>query len=182
MLTLILKGPEVYNEQTNKVGTVDDVIIELEHSLFSLSKWESFYEEPFLTEETHSPDKMLYYIECMMLTDTDPKLLNRLTKEQVLEINEYINAKKTATWFTEEKQTAGRRKSSESTTSELIYYWMVAYTIPWEAQYWHLNRLITLVKICNIKNQPEKKMNKRDLMSRNRALNEARKAQMNSNG
>jgi hypothetical protein len=116
----------------------------------------------------------------MTLTqNVDPDVYNHLTEDNMRQIKEYIEAPMTATTFSDEKK--GRR-GSEIVTSELIYYWMIALQIPFECQKWHINRLLTLIKVCNIKNEPPKKRSKRDIMSRNAALNAARRQQMNSKG
>jgi hypothetical protein len=116
----------------------------------------------------------------MTLTqNVDPMVYSCLTDEHFRLINEYISDSKTATIVPEDKRGRGSR---DVVTSELIYYWMIALNIPMECQKWHLNRLLTLVKVCNFKNQPEKKMSKRDVISRNRAINEARRKQLNSRG
>lgn len=188
MLTITIPGDEVFDEKTNRVYTVNDVSIDLEHSLVSLSKWETIYEKPFLSsnkETNHSVEELLTYIKCMTLTpDVPDSVYQKITNSIVEKINKYINAKNSATWFNESNLPGkrGARKTDEAITSELIYYWMVAFTIPWEAQHWHLNRLINLVRICEIKNQPEQKMSKKDLVNRNRALNEARKAARGTSG
>ena len=121
------------------------------------------------------------YIKCMTLTpNVDPDVYSRLTTEHFTKINEYINAPMTATTFSDDKTA---KKSREIITSELIYYWMIALQIPIDqCQDWHLNRLLTLVRVCNIKNAPPKKMGKRDLMSRNAKLNAARRQQLNTKG
>ena len=116
----------------------------------------------------------------MTLTqNVDSEVYTRLSRENIIEINKYIEAPMTATYFSEDKSSGGGR---EQVTSELIYYWMIALNIPFECQKWHLNRLLTLIRVCNIKNQPPKKMSKRDIMSRNAALNAARRNQLHTKG
>ena len=102
-----------------------------------------------------------------------------ITNENINEVNRYIEAPMTATYFSDEKNS---KTSREQVTAELIYYWMIALNIPFECQKWHLNRLLTLIKVCNIKNQPPKKRSKKDIMSRNAALNAARRKQLNTKG
>lgn len=157
--------------------------LELEHSLVSLSKWESKWHKSFLhclEKDKLTFDEIIYYVKCMTLNrNVDDKVYKCLTKENIKDINDYINNPMTATTINEPKSgTKGR----EIITSELIYYWMISSSIPFECEKWHLNRLLTLIRVCNVKNQPAKKMSSREIMSRNRALNEARKKQLNSKG
>lgn len=171
---------ESWNEETGEFIPPKEVILQLEHSLVSLSKWESKWCKPFLSNVEKTEEEVLDYIRFMTLTqNVDPEVYNHLTQENVSKINEYINAPMTATTFSDNKQGKGGR---EIITAELIYYWMVALNIPFECQKWHLNRLITLVRVCNIKNEPPKKMSKRDIMSRNASLNAARRKQLNTRG
>ena len=133
-----------------------------------------------MTKTEKTPEETLDYIRCMVLDpDVDPSVFDHLTRENILDVNAYIESPMTATTFSKDKNSAPNR---EIVTSELIYYWMTALQIPFECQYWHLNRLLTLVKVCSIKNAPEKKMSKRDVMSRNAALNAARRKQFNTKG
>lgn len=173
-------SPEGWDERKQEFVEPQTKVLELEHSLISLSKWESKWCKPFLSSKEKTFEEIIDYAKCMTLTsNVDPDVYNHLTSENISQINKYIEAPMTATWFAKDK--AGR-SSSEQVTSELIYYWMIALNIPFECQKWHLNRLITLVKVCNIKNQPTKKMSKRDIMSRNAALNAARRKQLNTKG
>ena len=159
---------------------VKEQTLHLEHSLISLSKWESKWCKPFLTNIEKTNEETIDYIKCMTLTqNVDPNVYRCLTNENVMQINNYIYAPMTATTFSDDKN---GKKNREIVTAELIYYWMIALNIPFECQKWHLNRLLTLVRVCNVKNTPPKKMSKRALMNRNAALNEARRQQMNSKG
>lgn len=152
----------------------------LEHSLVSLSKWESKWCRPFLSKPPETLEETIDYIKCMTITkNVDPEVYNNLTEENVNQIKEYINAPMTATTFYEEK---GAKRNKETVTSELIYYWMISLQIPSDYEKWHINRLLTLIRVCNIKNQPPKKRSRREIMSRNAALNAARKRQLNTNG
>ena len=173
-------SPEGWDEEKQEFVDPTFAVIDLEHSLVSLSKWESKWHKPFLSQEAKTAEETLDYIKFMTLTeDVDSSVYEHLTQENVSQINKYIEDSMTATTFSNEKHTSRNR---EQVTSELIYYWMVALNIPFECQHWHLNRLLTLVKVCNIKNEPPKKMGKRELMSRNAALNAQRRAQLNSKG
>lgn len=181
MLTLVLSGDEVFNEETSEFSTVGDFVLHLEHSLLSLSKWESKFEKPFLGTETKSPEELLWYIRMMILNQEVPEdIWNRLSKRNIEEINAYIESKQTATTFGKLPET--RRGRQEVITSELIYYWMVAFTIPFECESWHLNRLFSLIRICNIKQQKPTKMSRGEIARRNRELNAERRAKYNTSG
>ena len=183
MLQLTIGVSELFDETTSQFIQTEGTTIELEHSLVSLSKWESKFEKPFLVKDKKEANEILEYIKMMTLTpNVNPEIYDQLTSSQYQQIDDYINAKMTATWFNEDKGPGRKGPARETITSELVYYWMVALTIPFECQNWHLNRLITLIRVCNIKNQPPKKMRRGDIASRNRELNAMRKAQMGTNG
>lgn len=155
--------------------------LQLEHSLISLSKWESKWCKPFLSRKPKTNEEILDYIKFMTISsNVNPEVYNHLTLDNVRAINAYIDAPMTATTFYDDKN---GKTSREIVTSELIYYWMIALQVPFEpCQKWHLNRLLTLIKVCNIKNSPPKKRSKKEIMSRNAALNAARRKQFNSKG
>lgn len=180
MLTIVVPGVEYFDEKTEQFLNLSEVTLSLEHSLVSLSKWESIFEKPFIGPEEKTTEETIGYIKAMNKSeDTPTDVYSRLTNENFKQVNEYIDAKMSATWFSDKAQ--GR--SREVITSELIYYWMITYNIPVEFQHWHLNRLFTLIKVCNAKNAPEKKkMSRQELAQRNRDLNAQRKAQLNTSG
>ena len=180
MLRITIPATELWDENKEEFINTKEQTLQLEHSLVSLSKWESKWNKPFLSKDTKTEEEELDYIKCMTITqNVDPNVYKFIPLNVREEIKEYINAPMSATWFSEDKNT---KSSSEQITSELIYYWMIAQNIPFECEKWHLNRLITLIKICNIKSQPPKKMGKKAIMSRNAALNAARRKQLNTKG
>lgn len=180
MLTIVLQEEEFFDDEKQQFVTQGGVTLHLEHSLVSLSKWEEKFEKPFLSNDKKTPEEILAYIEFMVLDDEiPPGVFDDMSEKVATQINEYINAKMSATWFSE-IPTAPR--SSEVITSELIYFWLVTYRIPFEVENWHLNRLFNLIKICNIKNAKPKKMSRGEIAARNRQLNEQRKAQLGTRG
>lgn len=179
MLVIEVRMSTAFDEKTNKFISGDVFMLELEHSLTSLSKWESNFEKPFLSSESKSSDEVLWYIKAMIMTPGVPdEVVDKLTVDNVTAINEYINAKMTATWFNESKT----ERSREVITAEIIYYWMVSLAIPFECQHWHLNRLLTLVGVCNEKNAPKKDLTPAEIGERNRRLNAERKAALGTSG
>lgn len=181
MLQLTVQlSPEGWDEKTEQFVSGKAQTLQLEHSLVSLSKWESKWEKPFLSRATKTREEVLDYIKFMTINkNIDPEVYEHLSQDNIREINEYIEAPMTATTFPKDKKQGANR---EIITSELIYYWMIALQIPFECQKWHLNRLLTLIRVCNIKNSPPKKMSKRDIASRNAQLNAARRKQLNTKG
>lgn len=173
-------SPEGWDDEKQEFVEPITVTLQLEHSLVSLSKWESKWKKAFLSKKEKTIEEILDYIKCMTLTpNVDPEVYNLLTADNYRQIQDYINDPMTATHLPEDR---GGKRNNEVVTSELIYFWIITLNIPVEFQYWHLNRLLTLVKVCNVKNQPPKKGSKRDIMSRNAALNAARRKQLNSRG
>lgn len=179
MLRIVIPALEAFDERTEEFITLKEQTLQLEHSLVSLSKWESTWCKPFLEKGNKTREESIDYIRCMTLTqNVDPQVFLRITDKNILEVTEYIEAPMTATIFSNSKK-AGNK---EIVTAEIIYYWMINANIPFECQKWHLNRLITLINVCNIKNQPQKKMGRREILSRNASLNAARKQAYNTKG
>lgn len=180
MLEIVIPPREIWDDVHQQFFDFKGQKLCLEHSLVSLSKWESKWQKPFLSTTNKTSEEAIDYIRCMTITqNVDPMVYLFLTKENIQQINDYIDKPMTATTFNE----PNKRPSREIVTAEIIYYWMVAHRIPFECQKWHLNRLLTLIKVCNIKNDTNpKKMSKRDILSRNASLNAARRAKLNSKG
>lgn len=175
----MVPGLELYDEVKNEFIYKNEQQIQLEHSLISISKWESKWNKPFLDGKDKTEEEIIDYIKCMTINKVnDMEVYDRLSTLNVYDINKYIESKMTATTFSNESKSTNR----EIITSELIYYWMVSYNIPFECQKWHLNRLLTLIKVCNVKNNPPKKIGKQELINRNRELNRKRKEQYNTKG
>lgn len=181
MLRITIPASELWDEKKEEFITVaKEQTLQLEHSLVSLSKWESNWHKPFLTKEDKTYEETVDYIRCMTITqNVNPEVYNRLTNSNITAINKYIEDSMTATVFRNDNQRGGSR---EQVTSELIYYWMITLNIPMECQKWHLNRLLTLIRVCNIKNAPPKKRSKSETINEWAALNAARKQKMNSTG
>lgn len=180
MLTIIVPGVELFDESTQEFKTTEDYVLQLEHSLVSLSKWESIFEKPFLGSDAKTDAEVIGYIKCMTISTGVPsEVYSRLSVENLEQVNAYINAKMTATWFSEERR---QPRSREVITSELIYYWIISLNIPLACETWHLNRLFTLIRVCSVKNGPQKKMSRQEIGARNRALNEQRRAKYNTRG
>lgn len=180
MLTIIIPGTEWWDEDTEEFVYGKEQTLKLEHSLVSLSKWESKWHKSFLHTESKTTEETIDYIRCMTLTqNVDPEVYDRLTDENIEQIEQYIEDPMTATTFSEEK---GGKKNHEIVTSELIYYWMVSYNIPPEYQKWHLNRLITLIRVCGVKNSPPKKMSMRDRIKQNAEINKMNRQRFKSKG
>lgn len=179
MLQIKVPDTEMYDEEIGFVS-VPGGILKLEHSLISLSKWESKWHKPFLDQKEKTMEEMLDYVRCMTLgQNIDESIYLNLTNENFDDINAYLANPMTATWFNEEKAPSNRRV----TTSELIYSQMIKCGIPFECEKWHLNRLMTLIRVCAIENSPDKKkMSKNEVIQQNRELNAARRAALKSKG
>lgn len=184
MLRVVIPAKEQYDEVQNLFFKTKECTLQLEHSLIALSKWESKWKKPFLDQGQKSVEEILDYIKCMTITpNVDPNIYKILPVSVLEQIEHYIDDTMTATTFYETKTGA---RSTNKITSELIYYWMVAFNIPFECQKWHLNRLLTLIRICSTEQeratQPKKNRSRADILNRNRMLNEQRRRAMNSKG
>lgn len=179
MLTIVVPEREYFDDNKNEFVHTKEVTLQLEHSLVSLSKWEAKWNKPFLSTNDKTDEEILDYIRCMTVTqNVDKSVYYRLSKENIEKINNYINLPMTATTFSD-KNTS---RNKETITAEIVYYWMIALNIPFECQKWHLNRLLTLVKVCSIKNTPPKKMSRNEIFNRNRALNASRRKALGTKG
>lgn len=180
MLIITIPATELFDNKKQMFINIPETTLHLEHSLVSISKWESKWRKPFMSTSTKKTyAETVDYIKCMTITqNVNPNIYNGLTDKNIQDVNNYISNPMTATTFSNEPK--GGKK--EIITSELIYYWMVSLNIPMECQKWHLNRLLTLIRVCNVKNAPGKKMSRRETANRYAALNAARRKKLNTKG
>lgn len=183
MLKITIPKQELWNEATEKFVYTKETTLQLEHSLVSISKWEAKWHKPYLTQDPKykkTIEEAVDYVRCMTLTqNVDPEIYKYLTEENIEEITKYINDPATATWFSDN----GPKKVNRAViTSEVLYYDMIQLGIPVEFQKWHINRLLTLIRVCSEKQEPPKKMPKAQMLQRNAQLNAARRAAAHSRG
>lgn len=183
MLQIVIPETEMWDEYKQEFVTAKAYTLQLEHSLVSLSKWESKWCKPFISKDGLTVEETVDYIRCMTITQNVPaEAYMRITDDHIAMVNDYINAPMTATWFSENNKKANK-KSGEQITSELIYYWMIALNVPMKCEKWHLNRLLTLIRVCEAKSDPDKnKKSKKNIMSEYTALNRANRQKFNSRG
>lgn len=182
MLKLTIKPTELWDEVKQEfVFDGKSQTLLLEHSLLSISKWEQQYHKAFLSRKDKNHEETLYYIKCMTITQhVDDDVYRRLTNQDYAEINAYIEDPSTATTIRHRGNNGSGRR--DTLTSELIYYAMIAHNIPAEYQRWHLNRLLTLIDVCNVEKGGGKKRSKSDIMASNAELNARRRKEINSKG
>lgn len=180
MLTIIVPASELYDEKNNEFIQIKEQTIVLEHSLVSIAKWESKWKKSYLSTQEKTVNEWIDYIRCMTITkNVNPLVYKTINKSASEAIQRYINDPMTATYFSDD----GNKKSGRNVvTAELIYYWMISLGIPFECQKWHFNRLMALIRVCDIKNNPGKKMSRREILTRNQALNEERKRKYKTRG
>ena len=179
MLYITVPANELWDEETQEFISTKETNLQLEHSLVSLSKWESKWHKAYFSNKGKTPEETIDYIRCMTITqNVKPEVYGCLTQANIDAITSYIEDPMTATTFTEETAKGNR----ETITAELIYHWMIALNIPFECQKWHINRLLTLIRVCSIKNQPPKQMSKGERLRRQAELNAQRRRQMNTKG
>lgn len=182
MLKITIPEMELWDSANEEFITVGKHNLQLEHSLLSISKWEALHCKPFLSTNLTS-DETIDYFNCMVITqNTDPNIMKYLPKSVSDKIMKYIESPMSATTFSTNSNNKSGAKDSTTITSELIYYWMIVHNIPFECEKWHINRLLTLIRICNIKNNSGKKMSRSEIYEKNRALNAARRAKLNTRG
>ncbi len=180
MLEITIPGQELWDEKKEQFVNTKGIILQLEHSLASLSKWESKWHKPFLTKDEKNVEEVVDYIRCMTLTqNVDPSVYDFITNDVIGQVSDYIENPMTATWFSKEDKGSPSR---EVITAEIIYYWMTMCNIPFDCEKWHLNRLLTLIRVCNTKNAPQRKLSFKEIAKRNAALNAARRKAYKSKG
>lgn len=180
MLQITVPAAELWDSSKEEFINSKERTLLLEHSLVSISKWESKWCKSYLSGPEKTYEEALDYIRCMTITqNVDPEVYYRLSDDNIQKITEYLEAPMTATFFSEEDKNSHRRRI---VTSELIYYWMIASNIPFECQKWHINRLLTLIRVCQAENQPMQKKSREELLRSNAARNAERRKRLNSKG
>ena len=180
MLKIHVNDIELFDEEKETFLTIKGFDLVLEHSLISVAKWESKWHKPFLENSNKTEEEMIDYIRCMtIMQNVSDDSYKYLSKKDIEKIKAYMEDPMTATWFGDKKAPKSKQKT---VTAELIYYWMISLGIPLEWEKRHLNRLLTLIRVCNVENSPKKKMSKKDVFKQNAALNEARKRKWNTTG
>lgn len=179
MLRLSLPSLETFNEEKQEFETIGGLTVELEHSLYTVAKWEAKHKTEFVQSKMDFDFIMSYIKEMCMTEDVPDNAWLCLTKSQINEILEYINDPSTATKFNKQNNPS---HSSRITTAELIYYWMFSLQIPMECEHWHFNRLMTLIELASKESMPKKKMGKREAMQQQREINAMRRSKYNTKG
>ena len=186
MLRITVPAREFFDEERQEFVEVKEHTLTMEHSLISISKWEAKWKKPYFQNDKEHPrtvEETIDYLRCMTITpsNVDSIVYRAMTKENIEAISDYINDSMTATTITRNVTSSHARK--QVVTSELIYYWMIAQNVPTEYEKWHINRLLTLIEVCSIKNDPKpKKMNRAAIARQNKALNAARRAKYGTKG
>lgn len=180
MLRITIPETEFYDEVNEVFINVKEQTLQLEHSLVSVSKWEAKWQKPFLEAKEKTVEETIDYIRCMTITqNVNPLVYLAITDDILQKVCDYMDEPMTAAWFSEEEK---GKKSRETVTAEIIYYWMIVHNIPFECRKWHLNQLLVLIRVCNVKNSPPKKLSQAEIMRRNDKLNEARKQRLKTRG
>lgn len=173
---------EGFDSEKQEFVNIEDTTLKLEHSLISLKKWEQHWHVSFLDANTKkTPEMWIDYIKCMTINKVDDKVYEYLPMAVVNDVIKYIEDPMTATWFSDKDTIGASKNKNEVITAEIIYCWMIMLNIPVEFEKWHLNQLLTLIRVVNIKNNP-KKMNPKDQAAQRRSLNAARRAKYHSRG
>ena len=184
MLPLVIAiEDEKWDSEKEEFIPPKTVVLQLEHSLVSVSKWESKWCKPFLSSiKTATDEETLDYIKCMTITqNVDPDVYNHITNREIDQITDYINLPMTATTISEDE--GDKKKSAPRiVTNELIYFWMIAHQIPLDCQKWHLNRLLMLIQVCEAERAPKKKRSRGEIMRRNAEINARNRKKFNSKG
>jgi len=176
MLTIHIPEKELFNEQDNSFTTIKATDVHLEHSLISLSKWESKWKKPYLDNKELTQKEIFDYFKCMIIDkNVDPEILNVIDIDAIQQILDYIKDPHSATTVTDRRP--GRSRRNETVTSELIYYWMIYYNIPHEYEKWHLNRLMMLIRVCGVKGgTANQQMDLNAIYAQNNAIRAKRRA------
>lgn len=182
MLRLRIPDQELWDPIKERFIDVKGGTLELEHSLESISKWETKWHIPFHDDRKEKTyEQNIDYIRCMTLNEgVNPDVYYYLTEENIKAIDTYINDANTATWFNDKGKPKRARK--DIITAEIVYYWMTVYNIPESYQRWHFNKLMTLLRVAAEKNNESANTKRTDNAAQRRALIAARRKRYGTRG
>lgn len=181
MLEVIIPASELYDDKNNEFIYTKETKLKLEHSLISLKKWESKWHKPFLTTDK-SYEELIDYIKCMTIEPIKDEIVYKaIPRSTFYIIIDYIKDPMTATWFSKASEDKLKSNKKETITNEIIYYWMIELGIPFECQKWHINQLLTLIKVIQLKSSSSK-MSKKDEKTQRDMLNKQRRMKYKSRG
>ena len=178
-LQLYVNGTELFDSERRMFIQVKPQKLVLEHSLISISKWEAKHHKMYLETKDKTGLELLDYIKCMTINGDVPDVVYYALSEQ--NFNDILT-------YMEDPMTASsvynppRKNHQERVSSELIYYWMIQYGIPFECEKWHINRLLMLINICSRKSSTLSKADKQAMDQRRAAINAERKAKLHTKG
>lgn len=182
MLIVNIPGQELWDENNQRFIKVDDTTLEMENSLYAIANWESKWGKSFFQNDEKTEAETIDYIKQMTINKVDDMVYKCIDRQTFCKIKDYINLPMTATKINSKRNQNGNVQSSSYITAEIIYYMMLTLGIPPEYDRWHINRLITLIRVCQIKSQPPQKMSQQEAIAYQARLNAERRAKLKSKG
>lgn len=180
MITIHFEEMEYYDEQLNRFYTLPPKVVNFEYSLAAVAEWEAIWKIPLLNTEL-GVDSDMFLSLAMCMSDDRELLEYYLDDTEKAELHKYLSDSQTATTINSSQNgnTTGRGKVY---TAEEIYALMFMNGIPIEWESRNLNRLLVILRIISIYQNPPKKMSQQDVMKQNARLNRERKNKYKTKG